>query len=206
MKNLFKKSADRRQKENNVMEIDYDKLGAAVAKSLQPSFDAQSKSFAAMEKNLGTVADTLVKLPPATETAGTPVAVKPPAAPAAEGLTLDAIGKLIDTKLSNRDQQAQTASQRDAFVGQHLSKLPAVYQKQLGNDPTKWEGEAKAIQAQYEQDFGKSGAPGKTVGAPTATGSPPAATLDASKLTADQFAQQFLPKVPGTPATVETKA
>ena len=79
----------------------------------------------------------------------------PPAADANDGkkgVTGALTREEMLTLLDERDSKRTKSAERDAFAAKHLSKLPKIYQSQLGNDPAKWDEEAKSLQAQFEAD------------------------------------------------------
>jgi hypothetical protein len=154
-------------------EIDYDKLGAALAKALAPTIG-------------GAIADANK---PILESLGKLTAPAPAAeADAGKGdgkgkpLTLDDVSKLLDNKLNAAQSSAQAAEQKKGFVADKLKDLPAAYQGQLGNDPSKWAAEEQAIRGQYKADFKTAGGTVPNVGGGDAKGAPPTQAVDTSKL------------------------
>ena len=102
-------------------------LPAAITAAIKPLNDAVTK----------------LQAPPAGDAAGGKK--KDGETPA---LTREEMLKLLD----ERDAKRTTSADREAFASKHLSKLPKIYQSQLGNDPAKWDDEAKSLQAQFEAD------------------------------------------------------
>jgi hypothetical protein len=123
-------------------------VNETVSTALKPVTEAQTE----LAKNVGVIADTIKQLPPAApEDKG-----KDAAATAAQ-LTADDVSKQIAEALAKHDQsQQQTAEltrNREAFVKDAkngLARLPAEFAAKLGNDPSKWEAEAKGIVSSWE--------------------------------------------------------
>ena len=137
-----------------------------------------------------------------------PAEEKPDAAKKDEPLTLDAIGKLIDTRLNATQQQQAVKGQRDAFIADKLKDLPAVYAKQLGDDPTKWAAEEQNIRNGFKADYEAKGFKLPAVGSPSADGGITAdkKPVDLSKMTPMQLAVQGLNESkPVTGAATVTK-
>jgi hypothetical protein len=175
-------------------------LQKLIADSISAAFKPIADAIGVMTKQQGIIADTLTKLPPAQleqkpdENSGNKKADEQP-----KTLTLDEVQKLLDTTLAKQQQQNANSAERSKFIAEKLAKIPAVYQNQLGTDPSKWNDELKTIQSSFESDFKAAGGKVENIGAPgTTTTTPPETKLDASKLTQKQFAETFLPKVPGT--------
>jgi hypothetical protein len=130
-----------------------------------------------------------------------------PAAPAAsdtkgKALTLEDVGKLLDERLTASQQTAAAKQARDAFAGDKLKDLPAVYRNQLGNDPSKWAAEEQSIRQQYQADFKVSGAaaPANVGGTPPAAGSAPASAVNLDKLSPTALISLGLSQGSGTPS------
>ncbi|MGE5610856.1 MAG: hypothetical protein ACM359_16515 [Bacillota bacterium] len=184
---------------SNAGGVDVAKLVSdSIAAALKPVTD----QLTTLAQNQKVLADTLAKLPPA------PSAEKAKGKDQETALNAESVQKLVSetvtTALQQHTKSQQQTAARETFIQQHLAKLPRPYHGLLGQDPAKWAEEAKAIQQQYEADFGTSGAKPHSVGTAATTGTVPSPQLDPSKMTREQFAATYLPKVPGVSA-VETK-
>jgi hypothetical protein len=165
---------------------------AAIAAALKPITEAVAPlatSVSELAKNHKIFADTYAadqkKLEEAAKAAADAAKVdagKPgdkKDAPAA--LTAEAVSKLVaDAIAADRKAQSQTAEQRaakDAFIADPkngLTKYPALYKQQLGDDPAKWPEQAKSIVATYEADFKAGGGSVPDVGGANREGGNPA--------------------------------
>jgi hypothetical protein len=174
--------------------IDYDKLADAVAGKLGGRLDA-------LEQSQKQLRETFTQQPQA-QSAG---AGKTNNATDQQPLTAADVERLVTTNVTNAMKtlttQMQQSAQREAFIGQHLSKLPTAYRAQLGNDPTKWETEARAIQQQYETDFKGAGGQTENKGGATNDGGQTAAAAkpDLSKMSATDKISLGLKSLPATP-------
>src|SRR5690606_25750762 len=124
---------------------------------------------------------------------------------AGKGLTAEQVETMLRDALRQHATTQQTASQREAFAAKRLGKLPEVYRRQLGDDPDKWDAEAKAIQQQFEADVKGLGVTLETLGSPAADGGTPPAKEkpDLSKLPAFErlaLGMEALPVMPATAA------
>lgn len=166
-------------------EIDYDKLGAAVAKANAGLLADLIKPIADNQK---IIADTM-----ATQAA----AAKPADGAKAEApkvLNAEDVARIVADSLKASQTSADAANSRKAFVSEKLKDLPAAYQNQLGADPAKWASEEQAIRTQYQADFKASGGKAAEVNgnAGAAGATTAAATVDYSKLTPTQLIAQGL--------------
>lgn len=172
-------------------EIDYDKLGAAVAKAISPAFQP-------LVDQQKIIADTLTADVEARKTAAKPADAKPADAAkpgeAAKPLTAQDVAQIVADSIKASQTSTEAANSRKVFVADKLKDLPAAYQNQLGADPAKWAAEEQAIRTQYQADFKVSGgkAPEVNGNAGQAGATTPAATVDYSKLTPTQLIAQGL--------------
>lgn len=185
-------------------EIDYDKLAAAINKTIAPGIatslgDALGKAFEPIARDQKILADTLSKLPPAPAT--------PPAKHethtgdgGTKPLTAADVAQLLDERDKKREGVAALEGKKRDFLAANTkdSKAPARY-FQLGDDPNQWATAIKTGQETWEKEFAAAGGKVTNVAAPPVTGKPPETQLDPTKLTQEQFAATFLPKVPGQP-------
>ncbi len=144
--------------------LDMTAVQKAIADAMKPVTD----SLAALTSNQKVIADTMAadakaKAEPARQTDAAkakPADGKEPASPAP--LTAEQVSKLVNdgvaAVLKQRDEAAQSSAQRDAFVGEKLKGLPAVYQAKLGSDPAKWAAEEQSIRDQFKADLTAAGA------------------------------------------------
>jgi hypothetical protein len=168
-----------------------DTVAASLAKTLPDAIASATKPLT----------DALAALPK-------PAEAKADASKKDEPLTLDAIGKLIDSRLSATQQQQSTKAQRDKYIAEKLKDLPAAYARQLGDDPAKWAAEEQAIRGDFKTDYESKGFKLPPVGDPKSDGgtTPDKKPLDLSKMTPMQLAVQGLSESkPVTGAATVTK-
>lgn len=156
-----------------------------VMASLKPQFDQVGE----LAKNQKILADTIKQLPPAQteeQKTGESGKTKP------EPVTAESIGKIVADQIAaaQKSQQAsdQSRQQREQFIANRLKNFPPAYQNQLGNDPAKFEEEAKNIEQVFKTDATKFGWKAPSVGGENAGGQSPAAVKpDLSKLSASEL-------------------
>ena len=120
-----------------------------------------------------------------------------------QALTAEQVTKLVADGIAAAQRTAQQSAEqtaaREAFVKSDtsgLAKLPARFQAGLGNDPTKWGDEAKAITKEWEAELTSRGVKIPDVGGANREGGD--ATGGAATATAKTGG--FL-KMPGATAT-----
>ncbi|MGN6507778.1 MAG: hypothetical protein ACTHM6_19635 [Tepidisphaeraceae bacterium] len=171
-----------------------DEVNTILAEAIKPL----TTTIADLAKNQNILADTLKSLPPAPAAKN---AADPKGSDQAKPLTAEdankLFGEMLDKKLGEFRQGQQQSAERQAFIGKHLDKLPPIYRDKLGNDPTKWEEESKAIQSQYESDLKSQGFKPVDVGAAQPAGKPAAALpVDLSKMTPAQQREASMKALP----------
>jgi hypothetical protein len=177
-------------------QIDMAAIQKTVNDTLAGAMKPVTDAIAQLAGSQKTIADALA----AQATAAAPKTKEGEAKP----LTAEDVTKLV-TDVVTRAQQTQQASaqqqqQRDNFIASRLKNFPAAYANQLGNDPAKFEDEAKKIETAFKADAEKNGWKVPAIGGETQQAqSAMAVAPDLSKLSPNELIREGLKNSkPGT--------
>jgi len=175
--------------------ITLEQIQQTIAAAVKPLAEAQAKLTADLDVVARTMAE---EAKPAAGAAAGGAGGKKEEAPA--GLTLEQVKGLLD----ERDKKASDSAGRTAFIARTLGKLPTAYQGQLGQDPAKWDAEAKSIQSQFETDAKAMGVKLENLGTPAGDGgkTPAAEKPDLSKIPAFELLHMGVERLPVPTAAV----
>jgi hypothetical protein len=151
-------------------EIDYEKLGKALAASLPGALSEANKPLL----------DAIGRLAPAPAPAGEAVA-KPADANAPKPLTMEDLKRFY----AEQAQSQQVTAARDAYISEKMKDLPGIYRNSMPitDDPGKLAAAEQKVRDQYKADYAATGATAANVnGNPPAGQKPADAKPDLSKL------------------------
>lgn len=126
--------------------------------------------------------------------------------------TTESVGKAVTDALAAQTASQTKATDRVRFISEKLKDVPDAYHSMIGDDPTKFDEQARKLRAVLKGDLEKLGVKAANVGGDTAStgsGNPAPATraLDTSKLSGIELIQQGVQQTsaPGSPAPGSAK-
>lgn len=168
-----------------------DETNNAAAPAIDPKVlaDQVSAAVSAATKPLLETLGGLVEQLKTLAAAKTANAAETTTAEAPAALTLEAVEKLLDAKLT-KQQEAATQHSRvkasiDAAATKHLAGIPDVYRSRLSqiDDSAKLEAECKVIREQWQADLKAAGVTAPRVGAQPGAGATAAGgAVDVTKM------------------------
>lgn len=116
------------------------------------------------------------------------------------------VAENVDKALATRTAAGDVAAKRTAFIAEKLKTVPSFAHDKLGNDPAKWDDEAKAINEAWKAESARLGLKVPDVSGATTGGAAPTTTVDYSKMSADEKIALGLKKYPVTNQVVTAPA